>query len=94
MSKTNVSLLPNVHRFHFSGKNLPSQENSVRAYLEITSPEETAKAPLQCRRAKSVNEPLVSQIPQCFLKLMSNTRFMTTVEMAVSFRKEKKIVST
>ena len=90
VSKINVSPLANVHRFHFSVKNLPSQVNSVRAYLEITSPEEMAEAPFQRRRAKSVNEPLIPQIPQCFLKLMSNTRFVTTVEMAVIFEKRKR----
>lgn len=63
ISKINVSLLPNVHRSDFSVKNLPSQENPVRAYLEIMSPEEMAKAPFEHRRAKFVNGPLVTQIP-------------------------------
>lgn len=66
MSKINVSLLPNVHRFCFSVKNLPSQENPVRADLEIMSPEEMAEAPFQRRQAKFVNEPLVTQIPPVF----------------------------
>lgn len=43
--KINVSPLPNAHRSYFSVKNLPSQEDPVKAYLEIMSPEEMAKAP-------------------------------------------------
>lgn len=58
-----LSLLPNVHRSYFSVKNLPSQEDPVRAYLEIMSPEEMAKALFEYRRAKFVNGPLVTQIP-------------------------------
>lgn len=58
-----MSLQPKVHISYFSIKKLPSQENPVRAYLEIMSPEEMAKAPFQHRQAKFVNEPLVIQIP-------------------------------
>lgn len=50
ISKINASLLPNVHRSDFSVKNLPSQENPVRAYLEIMSLEEMAKAPFEHRQ--------------------------------------------
>lgn len=86
ISKINVSLLPNVHRYYFSVKNLPSQENLVRAYLEIMSPEEGAKAPFLHRQPKFVNEPLITQIPP----MLPDTRFINTVEIAVIFEKRKK----
>lgn len=63
ISNMNGSLQPKVHRSSFSVKNLPSQENPVRAHLEIMSPEGMAKAPFQHRQAEFVNEPLVIHIP-------------------------------